>query len=176
MVILPVAITIAIAAVVLLAVVQVLSRVMAIRTRKAYLAGVAEALVWPHGDPTAPETIKTEVDESTARYFAMILNDAFQRDPYAMSILFEYKVPTNKDMIGHATIPVAGASDDQVTLSAVGIVNGLLPITRTRYRVAAVYDDHNPLIMCGFKAYDMEKGQFLEDLDAPARAYLPRSP
>ncbi len=137
----------------------------------AYQAGVMEGLVWPHAvaeDSDLPY-MRDEVDQSTARYFVNTLNEAYDRDPRAVLDLFNTKVPTNKAMIAHPTIPVAGAADDQVTLSAVGIVNGLLPIIRNRYRVAMSDTDFQK----PFKVYDITQGQFLEDLDASARTDIP---
>ncbi len=130
----------------------------------AYQSGVMEGLVWPHGDEGLASVVgRDEVDQSTARYFVNTLNEAYDRDPRSVMDLFNTKIPANLSMMTHPTIPVAGAADDIITLSPLGIVNGLLPIIRNRYRVALSETDfYQP-----FKVYDMTKGEFLEDTHAP---------
>ncbi len=134
-----------------------------------YRMGVCQGLIWPHATDMDPE-VREEIDASTARYFVNTLNDAYKADPVATAILFGTEVAVSKEMIKHKSIPVSGGGQS-ITLSPIGIVNGLLPLARNRYRVAACYDSFG--MMKGFKAYDMETGTFLETTDAPTRTDPP---
>ncbi len=129
---------------------------------EGYRHGVAEGLVWPDQNPKDAQPFKEEIDQCTARYYVNILNEAFDLDPLAVTRLFETTVPVHKDMIKHCSIPCAGP-DDTLSISPIGIVNGLLPVSRTRYRVATVYNDQG--VLFGFQVYDMQEGKLLKELN-----------
>ena len=57
------------------------------------------------------------------------LNDALERDPDAITRLFNARVECNEKMINHPTIQV-GVYDDEFKLGVLGLINGLFGYKR----------------------------------------------
>jgi hypothetical protein len=133
---------------------------------KGFKNGAYEMMIW-HRDQEImlPPEERLEVQKSTARYYASILNDALAIDSAAVTQLFATELKTNAAMLEHQTWPVSEC-DGFTTISPIGLVNALLPPTRNRFRVAAVWNDKTGLLE-SFVAWDVEKSEALQSGKGP---------
>lgn len=125
-----------------------------------YAEGAMEYMVWSQAkldlqDSPTQERIKV----ATARYFAGILNEALAIDPVGINKLFSTRVPTHATMCDHPSI-VVSETDGFVTLSPLGIINGLLPNNVANYKVAAMTHEKTGEIK-EFRVMDMDTNEIL---------------
>jgi len=69
-----------------------------------------------------------------------VLNRALKADPGAVREVFAHRTPCNKDLAHDPTVQVLQCCDGDLTVGALGLINGIVE-EMTGERVVAIYDD-----------------------------------
>jgi hypothetical protein len=147
---------------------------------QGYNKGAHNAIVWSREkEMRMPMESRLEVQKTTARYYANVLNDALRMDPEGIRALFRTGVKTTQALLEHPTFPVqvyqeTDKDEAHCIITPIGIVNALLPVERGRFRVAAQYDPKTNTLM-RFAAWDIERSEECAVQNEPTRINLGES-